>query len=122
MLVHWPRLKSSKPSLQTSEIPDSALLSRDELSEHVRENTAVAVVTHFLRRVYSRDRLKRLLGSVGGTCANSYDLARLHCIRETIYVERLESREAMRCPSLTIHELEWNDSHPDEIRAVDSLE
>src|SRR5690606_16889910 len=101
----------------------------NKTAQHVLQDAAVAVVVRLTGGVDAHDRveLDRLL-------ALGRELARLggdaHRLRCDTVVERLEARdrhdlgsvEAERLPALPLGELQGDDTHPDEVGAVDALE
>src|SRR5690606_35037092 len=132
----YPRPYAAHPELQ---VPICGVCSRalrrpsvvlsDKTAQHVLQDAAVAVVVRLTGGVDAHDRveLDRLL-------ALGRELARLggdaHRLGGDTVVERLEARdrhdlgsvEAERLPALPLGELQGDDTHPDEVRAVDALE
>merc|ERR1719464_593836 len=92
-------------------------VSSDKLSEHVSENATVHEVGDFWVSVESALGLERLPGRGG----HSDFLADREVITAEIESESFFTGQAESIRAFTIEELEWNDTHSEEVRSVDTL-
>src|SRR5262249_46332753 len=91
-----------------------------ELSQHVRKDPAVAVVVPLPRRVDAPDGAEGLLAAVAAR-AHAEHLARAQ-VGEALQIVELAAGQAERARVRAVGELERQDAHPDQVRAVDALE
>ena len=94
----------------------------DQLSQHIRQNAAVAVVLDFLRRIDSDQHVELLYGAICGSRGYRRFLRCRQPFRHARNRITLNSRQSQRVASLARHELQRKHAHADQIRAMDALE
>merc|ERR1719464_509548 len=92
-------------------------VSSDKLSEHVSENSSVHEVGNFWISVESALGLERLSGRGG----HSDFLADREVITTEVESESFFASQTERIRAFTIEELEWDNTHAEEVRSVDTL-
>src|SRR5262245_348591 len=95
-------------------------VSRNELSEHVRQDAAVPECDQFLRGVDSHERLKfdpLIANRSHGDMAH-----RLQTILDADDLEQLATGKLQRGGIGAVLELQWKNPHVDQIAAVNALE
>src|SRR5581483_771733 len=110
-------------SAHTPLVPARAVAKRlraKELPEHVLENAAVAQVLALARRIGPQARREAHCGAPAVGSGRHRHLARLP-ILDALDGERLAPGQPQRGRGLALAELEGQDPHPDQVRAVDPL-
>src|SRR5262245_59427408 len=94
---------------------------RHQLAQHGLQDAAVAVVIDLDRRVEPRGHHQRSARAVGPLHLDRHVLARLELARKAADRERLAPGEARGLGARARLELQRQDAHADQVRAVDAL-
>src|SRR6185437_16790755 len=100
--------------------PVSLLLH--ERSQHVLQDSTIPVVRPLFGCVDARAGLERLHSATRRGRANGEGGMRPQRVVKAVDVIALESGEAERAARLAVHELQWQDAHADQVRAMDPFE
>ncbi len=92
------------------------------MTQDVLQNTAILEVFEFVERIDAADQRNTLERTVRRNDLGNQTLARLEIAMQAANGHGLIALEPERLPRRAFLEHEWDDAHPDEVRAMDALE